>query len=156
MRNGNQWGLNGETHGGNRGLQDGRNGSGRRLISERQSTTVAAGRQELLGTNGRVCATIDGDCLKKQIDGSRHFLQKPGGIAFDASILDAAERAGVRSVWVRDRETGDTFTCQFTDLGLHGVKIDRGFGPQVCLPFTFWRVRRAGAPVQLTLFGAGA
>lgn len=124
--------------------------------SARQSTTSAAGRQELRGANGRVCATVEGDCLKKQIDGSKHFMQRPPGIAFDTAILEAAERAGVVVAWVRDRESGDVYTCQLDAFRQHGRPLDRGFGPQVCLPFTFWRVRRAGAPVQLALFGAGA
>lgn len=126
-------------------------GSGGRSLSGFHPTTSGAACQ-LRGANGKVCATIEDGCLKKQLDGSRHFLQKPAGIAFDAAILDAAERAGVRSVWVRDRETGDAYTCQLQDFALHAVKVDRGFGLQWCLPFTFWRVRRAGEPVQMGLF----
>jgi len=130
-------------------------GSGRRPSVGNPSTDRGV-TQDLRGANGRIVARIDGDCLKKQVDGSRHFLRKPAGIAFDASILEAAERSGVRVVWVRDRETGDTYTCPLADFGLFAVKVNRGFGPQLALPFTFWRVQRAGAPRQLTLFGAGA
>ena len=107
--------------------------------------------QELRGANGRVVARIDGECLKKQIAGSRHFLHKPAGIAFDAAILEAAERAGARVVWVRDRETGDTYTAQLADFAQHAVKVDRGYGLQYCLPFAFWRIRRANEPAQLAL-----
>jgi len=143
--------LNEDAHGGNREHLDGRNGGGGRHVSARDTTTARADCQQLRAANGPVCATIEGDCLKKQVDGSRHFMRKPAGIAFDAAILEAAERAGVRVVWVRDRETGDTYTCQLADFAQHAVKVDRGFGLQYCQPFTFWRVRRAGEPVQLSL-----
>jgi hypothetical protein len=126
---------------------------GRLSLSDAQHITDGGARQELLAASGKVAATLDGDCLKKQLDGSRHFLRKPAGIAFDDAILRAAERAGARSVWVRDRETGDVYTCQLADFALHAVKVDRGFGLQYCLPFAFWRVRRAGAPVQMALWG---
>jgi hypothetical protein len=117
-----------------------------------QDSTGAAGRQDLRAASGRVVATVDGDCLKKQLDGSKHLLRKPPGIAFDADILEAAERAGAVRVEVRDRETGITYRSTLADFWTHGVKLDRGFGLQVCLPFGFWLARRPGAPVQLGLF----
>ena len=116
-----------------------------------QDTTGARNRQDLRANNGRVVATIEGDCLKKQVDGSRHFRQKPAGIAFDAVHPRISGAGGARVVWVRDRETGDVYTCQLADFALYGVKVNRGFGPQTCLTFTFWRVRRVGEPVQLAL-----
>ena len=143
--------LDAETHGGNRGLPEERNGGGQQLVSMGKHTTAHTDCQQLRGANGKIVAVIDGDCLKKQLDGSRHFMRKPAGIAFDAAILEAAERAAVQVVWVRDRETGDTFTCQLADFTGHAVKLDRGFGLQYCLPFTFWRIRRASEPVQLGL-----
>ena len=128
-------------------------GGGRCASSVQQDTRPGAGCQELRATSGKVVAMIDGDCLRKQLDGSKHFLRKPPGIAFDDAILRAAELAGARSVQVRDRETGDVYTCQLSEFALHAVKVDRGFGLQYCLPFVFWRVRRAGAPVQMGLWG---
>lgn len=95
--------------------------------------------------------TADG-CLCKQIDGSRHFLRKPAGIAFDAAILQQAAELGALRVWVKDRETGATYRATLDAFAEHGVKLDRGFGPQVCLPFTFWQTTQPGAPVQLGLF----
>ena len=61
-------------------------------------------RQDFRANNGRVVATIEGDCLKKQVDGSRHFMQKPAGIAFDASILESAERAAAGRLGPRQRD----------------------------------------------------
>jgi hypothetical protein len=146
-------GLNVKPHGGNRGVSVGTTAAGgcASTVGKHTPTPTAC---LLRNGAGRVVATVDGDCLKKQVDGSKHFLQKPPGIAFDAAILEAAERAGVQLVRVRDRETGDVYACQLSEFALHAIRVDRGFGLQWCLPFAFWRVRRAGEPIQLGLFGA--
>ena len=143
--------LNPEAHGGNRGLQRRRNRSGGRLVSTREYTTDGGARQELRGANGRVVAWVTGDALCKQIDGSKHILHKPHGIAFDRDILDRAEAAGAGRVWIRDRETGDVYRAELAAFWQYGVKLNRGFGDQVVLPMTFFRVQRAGEPVQLSL-----
>jgi hypothetical protein len=127
---------------------------GGQLPSAQQSTRNVAGCQELAlrATSGKVVAHVCGDVLRKSVDGSKHFLRQPGGICFDADILDQAEHAGAVRVEVKDRESGITYRATLADFWTHGVKLDRGFQPQVCLPFGFWLARRPGAPVQLGLF----
>ena len=120
--------------------------------SARQHSTDDAGRQSLYASNGKIAAWVTRDgCLCKQVDGSKHFLRKPAGIAFDAAILAQAAELGAARVWVKDRETGNTYRATLDAFTQHGVKLDRGFGAQVCLPFNFWQQQRPGAPVQLAL-----
>ena len=149
--------LNADVHGGNRGHLDNRgNGSSGRLVSTREHTTDGGARQELRAANGKVAAWVTGDALCKQIDGSKHILRKPHGIAFDRDILHGAEAAGAVRVWIRDRETGDVYRAELAAFWRYGVKLNRGFGDQVVLPMTFWCVQRAGEPVQLSLLRGGA
>lgn len=121
-------------------------------LSMRSVAHDAAGRQSLFGANGRVVAWVQGGALCKTVDGSRHFLRQPPGIAFDAAILAQAADLGAARVRVTDRETGNTYRATLAAFTEHGVKIDRGFGVQVCLPFTFWQRETPGAPRQLALF----
>ena len=148
-------GLNGNARPGLGGVRTGiteHGDSGRRAsLSAREDITDRGARQELRAANGKVAAWVTGDALCKQIDGSKHILHKPHGIAFDRDILDRAEAAGAGRVWIRDRETGDVYRAELAAFWQYGVKLNRGFGDQVVLPMTFFRVQRAGEPVQLSL-----
>jgi hypothetical protein len=100
----------------------------------------------------RHVASCDGDgVLRKTALASKHMLRAPSGWCFDAAIIATAEARGVQRVEVRDSETGDLYTAALSDFRAHGIELDRGHGPQVCLPLTRWRVTRRGAPRQLTL-----
>lgn len=127
------------------------NGSGQPTLQLHGSTASKA-RQALYAANGRAVAWVQGGALCKQVDGSKHFLRQPAGIAFDAAILTQAEDAGAARVWIRDRETGTVYRATLEAFALHGVRVDRGFGVQVCLPFAFWQRETPGAPRQLSLF----
>lgn len=153
MQNVNQ-GLNGESPRANVGLLDGRNGSGQRLISEKQSTTSGAGRQ-LADDNGRFVATVARGTLRKRISGSKHILKKLNAIAFDVRILEEAQAAGAARVEVTDRENGNCYTAALGDFWARGVRINFDT-PQLALPLPRWHIERPGEPRQLALFGAGA
>ena len=143
--------YNDEARGGNRGLHESRNGSSERLVSGRDVTTKRPARQYLHGANGRVVAWLKGDCLCKEIDGSKHILHKPHGIAFDRDILDRAKAAGAVRVWVRDRESGDVYRAELAAFWRSGVELNRGYGEQVALPMAFWHAQRGGESAQLPL-----
>ncbi len=130
------------------------NEAGGRVHSGNQHTPTRQERQALTGSNGTVCAWVVDDCLCKTVAGSRHFLRKPAGIAFDAAILAQAGALGAVRAWVLDRETGTTYRVALGAFKEHGVKLERGCGPQVCLPFTFWQTTQPGADVQLSLLAA--
>lgn len=125
---------------------------GRLSQSTKKDTTRRAARQDLFAANGRIVATVKKGVLCKQVDGSKHFLRAPRGIAFDLAILQQAQDLGAGRVWVRDRETGVTYTTTLDAFARLGVKVDRGFGLQVCLPFAYWQTQTPGAPQQLGLF----
>ncbi len=111
-----------------------------------------APRQELRAANGQVVAVGEGAELVKHIYGSLHFLRQPAGIAFDVDHLEKSEAAGRLRVVVTDRETGIVYRAPLAAFWQHGVRIDRGYGPQVALPFAYWQRQTPGAPVQLALF----
>jgi len=117
-----------------------------------QSVSRQPAQRQLRAANGQVVAAVEGAELVKRVDGSKHFLRQPAGIAFDRDILDAAEAAGAQRVVVLDRETNVTYLAALGAFWQHGVRIDRGYGPQVALPFAYWQRQTPGAPVQLALF----
>lgn len=137
------------------GVRRGDSGRGQRP-SHAHTTTGAGGAQELrAGATGKVVATIEGDTLRKSVAGSRHFLRKPAGIAFDVSILEAARAASVHNVEVYDVETKRTYSASLGDFDAFGFSFDRGFGKQRALALDKWAVRGAGDGRQLSL-GLGA
>lgn len=132
---------------------DGRdNSSGQRPLRDHYNTTSPGAQVlQLRNVAGRVVAQLAAGELRKDIDGPKHMLHSPRGIAFDVAILDTARRAGCELVTVFDKASGTTYRAPFTEFDVHGVKLNRGFGPQVCLPLTYWRAERPGQPVQLAL-----
>lgn len=74
----------------------------------------------------------------RRIEGSRHFLKKPAGIANDLAALAEAERLGADRCRIVDSETGCEYTCIIPIIREYGTLIDRGFGQQLALPFQYW------------------
>ena len=74
----------------------------------------------------------------RRIEGSRHFLKKPAGIANDIAALNEAERLGADRVRIVDTETGIEYTCIIAVIRDYGTLIDRGYGQQLALPFAYW------------------
>jgi hypothetical protein len=103
--------------------------------------------------NGRTVAGVRGDVLQKDIHGSRHFLKRPYlAIAFDVAVLDEAERLGATIAEVCDLETGKLYRASIAAVRA-GLKLDRGFGPQVALALSEWRRDAEPVAEQLALFG---
>lgn len=138
-------------HVGGMGQTTGDNSSGQRRCLP-HTTPIRAQRQPLFGANGKVCAWVTHDgALCKALDGSKHFLRQPAGIAFDRAILQQAQDLGAVRVWVKDRETGATYRATMETFLQHGMRLNRGFGDQLCLPFSFWQTQQPGEPRQLSL-----
>lgn len=108
--------------------------------------------RQLRANNGAVVAHVCGDCLCKSVNGPAHFLRQPPAIAFDLAILNQADELGAVWVEVRDRSTGRLYRATLETFLRHGVRVDRGHGLQLALPFGYWRTTAPGAPVQLNLF----
>jgi hypothetical protein len=106
----------------------------------------------ILAMHRQVGAVKDG-VFHKRVQGSRHFLRKPPAIALDVESLARAEVAGARSVEIDDEETGLTYRADFETIRAHGLRIDRGFGEQIALPFQRWNTGKRVDPniAQLAL-----
>jgi hypothetical protein len=107
----------------------------------------------ILAMHRRVGAVVDGVFHKDRVQGSRHFLRQPPGIALDAESLRQAQAAGATSVSITDQETGITYTAAFETIRERGFRFDRGFGEQVGLEFQWWSTGKRVDPLirQLAL-----
>lgn len=123
-------------------------GAGGAFRAYRYHTPAAVGSQ-VYNAAGRVVGRITPDGVyTKRLDPARHKLRQPSGWAVDADHLSL----DWRSVRI-ETTSGETWTASKDAFLAHGVRLNRGFGEQVCLPDAFWSVRRAGEPQQLELFG---
>ena len=88
----------------------------------------------------------------KEVSASKHLLRKPEGWASDVCVLDQLEALGVELMCLTDRESGKRFHATVNDFQLHGIPLDRGYGPQLVLPLKFWKTTQPGQPqvVQLS------
>lgn len=106
--------------------------------------------------DGRIVGELAGDVLRKHAK-REHMLQRPAAWAWDAAILDTAERGGARFTEVESG--GLIYRATLADFKRYGFPVRRGHGDQRGLALTYWHVRRVGEPpaaVQLSLFsGAG-
>ena len=104
--------------------------------------------------DGRIVGELRGDVLMKHAQ-REHMLQRRPAWAWDAAILDAAERAGARVTEIEC--DGLIYRATMADFRRYGFPVRRGYGEQRGLALTYWHVRRVGEPpaaVQLSLFGA--
>lgn len=101
-------------------------------------------RTPVRAADGRVVGWVEKDTLRKNVNASRHMLQNPRGWAWDVSILDNAEKKGVMYTEIHDQETQVVYHASLQAFRRYGVKLERGFGPQICLPLTYWQVTRQG------------
>jgi len=56
-----------------------------------------------------------------------------------------AERKGARTVEIHDAESGQTYSATIAQIRARGVKLDRGFGKQLCLPLEKWTIHKPGS-----------
>lgn len=119
----------------------------------KNSRTVTKKQGEPIYSGARVVGHVKAGIFHKVVSGSKHFLQKPPGIAFDVSSLKAAQAAGAVHVEVYDRETRTTYRASIAHVLENGFSFNRGWGEQIALPFEGWIKHTKGAPVQPGLFG---
>ena len=89
------------------------------------------------------------------MNASHHFLHTPPAIAWDLTALEDARQRGVVRCEVRDRESGRVYSTSLEAFYAKGFQLDRGYGQQLALPLSYWRVSEPGQPVavQLSMFG---
>jgi hypothetical protein len=100
---------------------------------------------------GRIVGSVIDGKFCKRVRGSKHMLREPRGWAIDVQSLTDAERLGAREVEIHDSESDVIYTASVERIRSKGLKFDRGFGQQVCLPLQSWAVHPLGEPRQLSL-----
>jgi len=101
------------------------------------------GAPALFSASGQAIATVSTDQMNrpyayKAIDGSRHMLRTPPGIAYDNCALEQAKKLGVRYFVVKDRETKRTWWTEAWRFDHFGFRVARGFYPQTGLGMSNW------------------
>lgn len=112
--------------------------------------TTGGGETQAVYSAGRVVGQLrDGWLVKTGLDPARHKVRIPPGWATDADHLLIPGLKGVRLVL----QDGTRLEAPIGLWQRHGLRINRGFGPQVLLCDEFWAARRPGAPAveQLAL-----
>jgi hypothetical protein len=109
-------------------------------------------RRTFFNAFGQPVASLSGRTLRKKVRASRHLLRQPPAWAIDLQILEAAKQDGAEWVEIADVESHKVYLAPLVAFFLHGIRIDRGFGPQIALPLAHWHVEALGAQ-QLCLFG---
>lgn len=118
-------------------------------MGERRGSSVP-----VRAANGRVVGQVSGDVFHKRVQASRHFLRAPAAIAFDASTLLDAQRAGATWVEVADSESGKVYRASIRAVLQRSFTLDRGHGAQVALPLSQWARDGELVGAQLALFAA--
>jgi hypothetical protein len=103
-------------------------------------STKAAPDGKLYSEDGRCIGWVYGSTLRKELDGSKHMMQKPRGWAMDACALETIKARGIAVIEIEDRETGLTHRASPAVFDKCGVRVNRGYGLQLCLPLKFWSV----------------
>ena len=96
-----------------------------------------------------IVGRVLGDRFCKRVRAGKHMLREPRGWAIDVQSLTDAERLGAREVEIRDSESNVTYTASVERIRSKGLRFDRGFGQQVCLPLQHWTIERPGEAKQL-------
>lgn len=123
--------------------------------STRYSSTGRSRRQTrrryVRAADGKFVAYVEGDELHADRHGDRQFLRVPPAIAFDQVALDEARALGAQVAVVVDLDSNVRYLAPMDEFERHGLRISRGFGPQVALALVYWRSERADGPQQLAL-----
>ncbi|RIK26715.1 MAG: hypothetical protein DCC55_39820 [Chloroflexi bacterium] len=87
--------------------------------------------------------------LFKTVDGRKHFVKIPPGIAFDDDVLHQAGELGATDIEVTDGASPhrDTYRCTLDTFLRHAEVVNRGHGRQLVLRFTYWR--KNGQPSEI-------
>jgi hypothetical protein len=101
--------------------------------------------KKYFSSQGRVVAVLRGRILKKRARGSAHMLRQPPAWAIDSQILEQAQRDGAREIEITDVETGLVYRAAIDAFDACGFRFNRGYGDQVGLVLSYWRVETPGA-----------
>jgi hypothetical protein len=89
---------------------------------------------------GRVVGHVSNGTFYKSINGSMNFLKDPPAICSDTSALLDAEKFGAKKMLVTDKETGIRYMTTIAHFYAMGFKVNRGFGEQLGLRITEWKI----------------
>lgn len=120
-------------------------------MGEGSTTSVYPGGVSLASHDGKrafVGGKLCGDCFVKRVQ-VRHLLRTPAAVAIQSTIVERLESEGCKRIRV-EVEDGRVFEVAFADFLRHAFRLDRGFGPQDCLPLSRWTDPKA--PRQGELF----
>jgi len=127
-------------------------------------TNLISETNQVKSERGQVVGVVRSGVFRKDnLYGSRHMMRKPLGWALDLESLSQAKKLGADVVQLSDRETGHIYKAPIILIEQKGIRLNRGYGIQVCLPLGFWEVdgrnpQRApvdangSSPTQLSLF----
>ena len=132
----------------------GRAAAAQRDARKRASGTLYHGGVDITSHDGRrdFCAGRlypDGIFVKRLKP--EHVLAKPPAIAIQADVVRELDDAGCRTVRA-EFDGGKVLVTSFSEFVKHGIRLDRGFGVQVCVPLSKWHDARA-VQASLDLFG---
>lgn len=129
----------------------------RGTFEQRQSTTEKPARAIPVRreSDGRVVGEISGEppVLRKRA-APEHRLRNPDAWGWDVSIIEQAERLGVRETLIESG--GRIYRALISDFRRFGFLVQRGDTRQLALPLAHWTISRVGEPpaaVQLALLG---
>ena len=95
---------------------------------------------------------VVGNTFHKSVKGSKHFLHRPPAICFDVSSIKDAEEAGATEVCVYDSDSDKRYYAGISLIWEKGFTMNRGFGEQVALIMSRWRLTKEPDPEQMNLF----
>jgi hypothetical protein len=113
------------------------------IIAEHRTSRVAR-------FDGRVAWVVDCRALRRTIDGSRHLLRCPPGIAFDATEYERL-RGEFDRIEVKDRESGIIFRITASEFDARRELLDRGYGRQYYVRLEHWQTTQGGYQPPLPL-----
>jgi len=105
-------------------------------MSTEHSISIRAG--------AKVVGHVEGERFVKKVSASKHQLRSPRGWALDVQSLQDAEKAGAKTVELRDTETGNTYAASIALIRAKGIRLNRGWGEQIACPLTMWQVHIPG------------
>ena len=110
------------------------------------SSTIQVKR--IYSDTGTVIGWQEGDAICKKAYASKHMLQKPLGWAWDVGVLERAKQENLNKSIIYEQEKDLVYQAKLNDFYRYGVKINRGYGEQVCLPHKYWQVSKRGESVE--------
>lgn len=94
---------------------------------------------------------LDGNVLRKNVEGSRHMLRKPRGWAIQEEVFNYHyAQHDVARVVIADTETGVAYSAEMETIARVAIEIERGYGLQYAVPLPYWKTEQ-GETLQMRL-----